>query len=172
MTPDEIRFAADGMLQSLATWLRLLGYDCLAGKELFGRQLLEQAAAENRVFLTRNSHLADNLPHQLLERCQIAIVASERLPDQLREVVTRFSLHTDEYVFTRCTECNVPLRRVDRAEALGQVPPHVAESETGFWRCPQCGKTFWRGSHVRDSLQRLERWLADGNEPPHARFGL
>jgi hypothetical protein len=31
-----------------------------------------------------------------------------------------------------------------------------------FWRCPRCGKTFWRGSHVRDSLQRLERWLADG----------
>ena len=30
MTPSEIRFAADGMLRSLATWLRLLGYDCIA----------------------------------------------------------------------------------------------------------------------------------------------
>ena len=27
MTPTDIRFAADGMLQSLATWLRALGYD-------------------------------------------------------------------------------------------------------------------------------------------------
>lgn len=171
MTPDEIQFATDGMLQSLATWLRLLGYDCLAGEELFGRQLLEQAVAENRVFLTRNSHLSDSLPHQLLAHCQIAIVASERLPDQLREVVTRYSLHTSEYVFTRCVECNVPLRRVDRAEALGQVPPDVAESETVFWKCPQCGKTFWRGSHVRDSIQRLERWLADGGGITPDRFG-
>jgi hypothetical protein len=160
LIPNEIRFAADGMLQSLATWLRLLGYDCLAGKELFGRRLLEQSMAETRVFLTRNSHLSDNLPHPMLERCQISIVAGERLPDQLREVVTRYSLQAGPYVFTRCTECNVPLGRVDRAEALGQVPPGVAESETVFWKCPQCGKTFWRGSHVRGSLQRLERWLA------------
>ena len=159
MTPDEIRFAADGMLQSLATWLRLLGYDCIAGKELFGRRLVEQSVAQNRVYLTRNSRLSDNLPHQLLERCKFSIVASERLPDQLREVVVRYSLQAGQHVFTRCTECNVPLRRVDRAEALGQVPPDVAESEKEFWRCQQCGKTFWRGSHVRDSLQRLERWL-------------
>jgi uncharacterized protein with PIN domain len=27
MTPTDIRFAADGMLQSLATWLRLMGCD-------------------------------------------------------------------------------------------------------------------------------------------------
>jgi hypothetical protein len=171
MTPDEIQFAADGMLQSLATWLRLLGYDCLAGKELFGRKLLERAVAENRVFLTRNSHLADNLPHQLLEQRQIAIVAGECLPDQLREVIARFSLQTDEHVFSRCIECNVPLGRLDRAGAMGQVPPKVAESETEFWRCPRCGKTFWRGSHVRDSLHRLEQWLADGNEPPPDRLG-
>ena len=150
------------MLQSLATWLRLLGYDCIAGRGLFGRRLLEQCLAQNRVFLTRNRHLSDSLPRQLLERCRISIVASERLPDQLREVVNRYSLQTGQYVFTRCTECNVPLGRADRAGALGQVPPDVAESETEFWKCPQCGKTFWRGSHVRGSLQRLERWLAGG----------
>ena len=171
MTPNEIRFAADGMLQSLATWLRLLGYDCIAGRELFGRRLLEQSVAEHRVFLTRNSHLSDNLPHKLLGRCQISIVAGERLPDQLREVVTRYSLQTGQHVFTRCTECNVPLGRADRAEALGQVPADVAESETVFWKCRQCGKTFWRGSHVRGSLQRLERWLADAGDTSSDRPG-
>lgn len=112
MTPDEIQFATDGMLQSLATWLRLLGYDCLAGEELFGRQLLEQAVAENRVFLTRNSHLSDSLPHQLLAHCQIAIVASERLPDQLREVVTR-------YFAAHQRVCVHPLRGVQRAASSG-----------------------------------------------------
>ncbi len=166
MTPNEIRFAADGMLQSLATWLRLLGYDCLADKKLSGRALLEQASAEHRVFLTRNSHLSDNLPHQLLERSQITLVGSERIADQIREVVARYSLRTNEFVFTRCTECNVPLRQIDRAEALDHVPPDVAESETVFWNCPRCRKTFWRGSHVTNSLQRLQQWLADTNNPP------
>jgi uncharacterized protein with PIN domain len=70
MTPSEIRFAADGMLQSLATWLRLLGYDCISR------------------------------------------------PDQ----------RTDER----------------------------------FWRCDRCNKTFWRGSHVTNSLARLRTWLRNG----------
>ncbi|MFA7003248.1 MAG: Mut7-C RNAse domain-containing protein [Verrucomicrobiia bacterium] len=49
MTPTDIRFAADGMLQSLATWLRALGYDCLAGRDLFGLLLLEQAVVDGTV---------------------------------------------------------------------------------------------------------------------------
>ena len=172
MTPAEVRFAVDGMLRSLATWLRLLGYDCIAGPDLFGRRLLKQAVVEDRVFLTRNAHLTDNLPHHLLEHCRIAYVASEHLPDQLREVVTKYSLQTEQHVFTRCVECNEPLRRAERSEALGQVPNDVAESETEFWRCPRCGKTFWRGSHVRNSLQRLQQWLADGDSAPPDGFVL
>ena len=161
MTPDEIRFAADGMLQSLATWLRLLGYDCVAGKDLFGRQLLEQAVVEDRVFLTRNAHLPDNLPRQLLECGQISIVTGERLPEQLREVVSKYSLETRQNVFSRCLECNESLRSVERTEAAGQVPPKVLERETDFWKCERCGKTFWRGSHIRDSLQRLKGWIEE-----------
>jgi uncharacterized protein len=201
MTPAEIQFAADGMLQSLGTWLRLMGYDCITaarcsshgvaagfglcknapvsrvgrdaavvcgngaptesdGGVSFGsRALLEQAVAENRVFLTRNAHLSDNLPHALLACGQIVYVIGEHLPEQLREVVAKFSLETEQFVFTRCVACNEPLRRVERAEAVGHVPNDVVESETEFWRCRRCGKTFWRGSHVRNSVERLRRWL-------------
>ena len=97
MTPAEVRFAADGMLQSLATWLRLLGYDCLASPNQSGRRLLEQAVLEDRVFLTRNAHLTDNLPQALLERGRIAHIVGEHLPDQLRQVVRTFSLATGPY---------------------------------------------------------------------------
>ena len=159
MTPAEIRFAADGMLQSLGTWLRLMGYDCITGPNQSGRALLEQAITEDRVFLTRNAHLSDNLPHAMLARGQIVYVMGERLPEQLREVVAKFSLETERFVFTRCVTCNEPLRRVERAEAVGHVPNDVGESETEFWQCAHCDKTFWRGSHVRNSAERLRRWL-------------
>jgi len=33
MNPPDVRFAADAMSQSLAKWIRLLGYDCAAGDE-------------------------------------------------------------------------------------------------------------------------------------------
>ena len=169
MTPTEIRFAADGMLQSLATWLRLLGYDCIASPDQFGRRLLEQSVMEDRVFLTRNVHLTDNLPHALLERGRIVYIDSEHLPDQLREVVGKCSLETGPHVFTRCVECNDLLRRADRSEVIGQVPADVTERETEFWRCQRCGKTFWRGSHVKNSLERLHQWLTPSNgSAPHA----
>jgi len=145
MTPAEIRFAADGMLLSLATWLRLLGYDCLACPGQSGRALLEQAVAENRVFLTRNAHLHDTLLHALFARARIELVAAEHLPQQLREVVTKFALDTEAFVFTRCLLCNEVLQRTSEE----------------FWRCPRCDKTFWHGSHVTNSLARLRVWLAN-----------
>ena len=160
MSPGEIRFAADGMLQSLGTWLRLLGYDCLTDAQQRGRQLLEQAVVEDRVFLTRNAHLSDNLPQALLQRAAICPIVAENLPGQLREVIGRFALNTEQYVFSLCVECNVALHMVDRTIARPAVPADVAEREREFWQCPACGKTFWRGSHVHNSLAHLEQWLA------------
>jgi len=143
MTPSEIRFAADGMLRSLATWLRLLGYDCAAPPEISGRKLLEQATAEKRVFLTCNAHLTDTLPHSLLTKANIFHLAGGCLSDQLREVALKFSLDTDAFTFTRCLLCNELLQRTDEK----------------FWRCPRCEKTFWRSSHVANSLAHLQTWL-------------
>jgi uncharacterized protein len=153
VSPNEIRFAADGMLQSLGDWLRLLGYDCASGH---GRQLLEQAVADRRAFLTRNFHLPDNLPEALLQSATIVYIRGEHLPEQLREVVGRFELDTEQFVFTRCVACNVPLQPT---APTGDVPARVLAREREFWRCEQCGKTFWRGSHVTNSLARLRRWL-------------
>jgi len=48
MNPPDVRFASDAMLQSLAKWIRLLGCDCAAGDDLFGRKLIEHAVAERR----------------------------------------------------------------------------------------------------------------------------
>jgi len=161
MTPTDIRFAADGMLQSLATWLRALGCDCLAGRERFGRRLLEQAVAEERVFLTRNAHLANDWPRALVERARIVHIAGEQLPQQLREVVKRFSLDAERFLFIRCLVCNEPLRAVEKPEALPHLPPRVAACEEKFWRCERCGQFFWHGSHVQNSVARLRQWLAE-----------
>ena len=159
MTPTEIRFAADGMLQSLATWLRMLGCDCLAGRAYHGRRLLEQAVAGERVFLTRNTHLANDWPRMLVERAQVFRIAGEALPDQLREVVEKFSLDPERFLFTRCLVCNEPLSAAEKSAALPHLPEGVAAREERFWHCERCGRFFWHGSHVRDSMARLRRWL-------------
>jgi uncharacterized protein len=157
MTPSDIRFVADGMLQSLGAWLRLLGYDCVTVTGRPSRPLLEQAVAEDRVFLTRNTHLNDNMPHDLLKRGQIVHLLAEHLPGQLCEVIRQFALDTESFAFTRCVICNLPLESATTMPA--GIPADVAARETEFWRCPRCGKSFWRGSHVSNSLARLGQWI-------------
>ncbi|MEI7957868.1 MAG: Mut7-C RNAse domain-containing protein [Verrucomicrobiota bacterium] len=159
MNTNEVRFAADGMLQSLAKWLRLLGYDCAAGNDLFGRKLLELAVMERRWVLTRNRRLSGEMPLALLSLSNIYLVASDRLPDQLREVVDRFALEKSAGAFSRCIICNEPLGKLASADAAQGAPPEVFKREKQFWRCSHCNRVFWRGSHVDNSLQRLHQWL-------------
>lgn len=161
MNPMEIRFAADAMLQSLAKWLRLLGYDTLAGDRLFGITLIETAVAERRWVLTRNARFAAELPDLLLSFAEIHLVVSNTLPGELREVVERFSLETAPFRFTRCLVCNAPLTAVAKPRKAAGIPPEVLAREERFWRCPHCGRYFWQGSHVRRSVEKLERWLAE-----------
>jgi uncharacterized protein with PIN domain len=160
MNPGDVRFAADAMLQSLAKWLRLLGYDCVAGGGLFGRELVEAAVAERRWVLTRNRRYAAELPQLLLTYADLFPIVSERLPGQLREVVEHFALETSAFRFTRCLVCNEPLHRVPLPQAAPGVPEEVLARENRFWQCSRCGRLFWQGSHVRRSVNQLNRWLS------------
>ena len=159
MNPNEVHFAADAMLQSLAKWLRLLGYDCLAGSGIFGRLLVEKAVAERRWILTRNRRYAAELPQLLLERADILLLASEQLPGQLGEVLDRFSLEPSAFLFTRCLVCNEPLSPMAKPHLPPAVPQAVRTREERFWQCTHCGRIYWRGSHVRNSVRRLNDWL-------------
>jgi uncharacterized protein len=159
MNPGEIRFAADAMLQLLAIWIRMLGYDCTADRRVFGRALLEKAVAERRWVLTRNHRFGQEMPVALLSLAEIHLLASERLPEQLREVADRFALEPEAFRFTRCLVCNEPLLRVAKSQVAQVLPPAVMEKQDPFWRCPRCGRIFWRGSHVRHSGLRLDEWL-------------
>lgn len=158
MNPMEVRFAADAMLHSLAKWVRLLGYDCAAQGDLFGRRLFEQAVEERRWILTRNRRFAGDMPRLLLERAAVFHLASERLPGQLREVVERFELDPAAYRFTRCLVCNEPLHPVAKPQAAPLVPPQVWEREERFWQCARCGRIYWQGSHVSRSVRSLHGW--------------
>lgn len=159
MKPDEIRFAADAMLQSLAKWLRLLGYDTIAGDALFGLTLVETAVGESRWVLTRNRRFGAELPAQLLSFADIHVVDSEHLSGQLAEVVDRFALEPSAYRYTRCLVCNVPLRPVAKPGRAAPIPPDVLAREKRFWRCERCGRFYWHGSHVQRSNRELDRWL-------------
>jgi hypothetical protein len=153
-SPCEIRFAADKMLGRLARMLRLLGYDTLYANEMTGAQLLAIGRSGERVVLTRGE-TAQRFPR--LDK--VLSLKSEYPPEQLREVVERFGLDTRAGLWTRCTLCNAPIERVEKAAVEALVEARIFRLYEEFYRCTGCSHVYWRGSHVDRILRNLEGLL-------------
>ena len=145
-----IRFIADGMLGKPARWLRLLGYDTVFRPERSKEELCLLAACENRVFLTRDRNFTKrNWPFQTF------YIASENPKEQLKQVINDFQLDFISYRFLLCSICNVPVEHVEKEKIIENVPSGVLERENVFWKCPSCGRVYWKGGHWK----RIEEWL-------------
>ena len=148
---DEPRFFADAMLGGLGRWLRTLGLDVAYDPALDDAALVELAAREGRVILTRDRKLVE----RRLARRHL-LVASDHVGEQLRQVLAAFSIAVDPArVLSRCLRCNVPLVELDTAQALPRVPPFVARTQTQFRECPSCRRVFWPATHAARMRQRL-----------------
>jgi uncharacterized protein with PIN domain len=152
--PGPPRFAVDAMLGRLARWLRLLGYDVFYDAGVADAELARRAIVEGRILLTRDRALPEEFRVPALR-----LVAAEEPAAQLREIVSRFGLDWHSRLFTRCSECNAPLRPAAPEEVAARVPPRVQEQRLAFRCCPSCGRVYWQGSHTERMLRSLERIL-------------
>lgn len=145
------RFFADAMLGTLARWLRVIGLDVLYEADIDDGELVERAAAESRIILTRDRRMLERrlARHHLL-------IDSDEVGEQLRQVVTAFDLvsrHSGS--FGRCLNCNTPLVEIEAAAARDRVPPYVARTQTHYRYCASCDRVFWRATHVEAMESRL-----------------
>ena len=147
----EPRFVLDVHLGRLASYLRLLGFDCLYRNDYEDDELIALSHRDHRIVLTRDTGL--------LKRAQLthgAFVHATEPRRQLREVLARFQLASRIAPFTRCARCNAPVRPIAPETAV-DAPAVVARDKTTFSRCTGCGQLYWRGSHP----SRLQQRLAD-----------
>ena len=143
-----MKLLCDHMLGTLAKWLRFMGYDTAYPEPGPDRELLEQTRAEGRTLLTRDKELAAREPDAVLVR-------SDRLDDQIREVVSALSLRLIDPL-SRCSVCNEPLVSISPGDLKYLVPAGVRSRHRDFWRCPSCQRVYWQGSHWDKMIQRLE----------------
>lgn len=143
------QFVADDHLGKLARWLRMLGFDVLWRNPVSDKELL--AASRDRTLLTRHRKLVDE------RRAEEAIcIASDRLMEQLKQVITEKNLTVDPArFFTRCALCNHPLKPVDKSAVESRLPDHVRETQTRFYLCEGCDHVYWEGTHVARVLEKL-----------------
>lgn len=151
---DAPRFWADAMLGRLARWLRLLGYDVAYEPQVADAELVRRAILEDRVVLTRDRALPVEF-----RAPSLVVLDAEAPAAQLREVIERFGLDWRTRLFTRCSECNAPLRDATPQEVAERVPERVRSQRQEFRCCPSCGRVYWQGSHTDRMLRSLERML-------------
>jgi len=147
-----MKFIADRMLGKLAKELRMLGYDTVYYRGEDAYPLIKLAREEGRVILTRTTKLTPKRPEDRIVR-----IMEDKPSFQLRELIQIkiISLH-DETPFTRCLVCNILLNEMPREEAEGKVPDFIFYQRKEFFRCPQCSRIYWQGSHQDHMQKKIE----------------
>lgn len=131
------------MVGRLARWLRLLGFDTLYYPDISDGDLLKIAIRDVRTILTKDSHF--------LKRKNLGnlfFVNSDDPKEQMAEVIRGFQIR--EFDPGRCVLCNGLLGKVGmKDEIKDMVPEYVFLSSTIFFRCHDCGKIYWDGTHLK-----------------------
>ena len=147
------RFIVDANVGRLAKWLRIMGYDALFLSVVEDNELLRLALAEGRAILTRDRLVMMRRPIAS-GRLSALLISGDRLGEQLRQVVEAYGLDASGR-FSRCVECNEPLRAVEREEVRSRVPAYVLETQEVFVECPTCMRLYWRGTHWHNMVREL-----------------
>jgi hypothetical protein len=147
------RFICDEQLGRLAKWLRLQGFDTLFECPIEDSRLIRLAQSEGRVLLTR-----DHAVEAKTIWDKVLLIEKSGYGEQLRELQKKIRLPRGA-LFSRCLDCNRLIEPVAKREVQSRVPAPVYAAYSEFYHCPDCEKIFWRGSHVRNSEERLRRIL-------------
>lgn len=144
MTESPI-FISDAMLGSLSKWLRILGFDTLYFRNIDDNALIKIAKQEQRILLTRDTRLAKSKKID-----SYILINSNDISGQLREVLLWIKDRGAKVKGDpRCAGCNGELLSADRESVVDDVPEHVFLNFSSFFKCKDCSKIYWEGSHKK-----------------------
>lgn len=139
-----MKFIADAMLGRLARQMRLLGYDVTYDRSLQDNDIIRISLEERRIILTRDSGLAKRPL-----AAKHFFVHGDVIQKQLDQIVKAFPPSRSMTPLSRCSICNEALVAVAKEDVKERVPSYVYETHADFSRCLKCGRTYWKGSHVK-----------------------
>jgi len=146
-------FWCDAMLGGLARWLRAAGYDAAWIPAIDDNELIRRALASARILLTADTQLVRHGAVRSGRVRALLLPPGLRKFDQLRFVFRRLGLTRRP---SRCMACGGWLRPISRQAAQPEAPPRSFAWCDEFFRCQRCAKLFWRGTHWRRIVARLD----------------
>jgi len=141
----------DRMLDRLGRYLRAAGHDtAIAGPDDTDATILARCNAESRLLLTCDRALAGRAGRALL-------LPANGLDGAARALAGALALDWLHAPFSRCLIDNAAVVPA-QPEDLERLPPRAREVGGPVMRCPECGRLYWPGSHVRRMEARLKSW--------------
>lgn len=142
------------MLARLARYLRAAGLDTTLAVEFASdAQILRKAIDEDRWLLTSDRKITE---HKAAKGHVIQLPFGS-LDIQAAVLSGQFDIDWLSRAFTRCLLDNTLLQSATPEYAL-QVPADARQPEEELLVCPACNRVYWRGSHYRRMLKKLESW--------------
>ena len=145
-------FILDVNLGALTRRLRMLGFDCLYRNDYEDNEIADISVKEKRIILTRDRGLLKigKITHGYWVRSQMP-------EEQTEEVLQRFDLYSQISPFKRCINCNGDLEAATKEEIMDQLEPLTKKYYDEFYRCKECAKIFWKGSHYESMLRKIDK---------------
>jgi uncharacterized protein len=144
------KFILDVHLGKLTRKLRMLGFDTLYRNDYADDEIIEIALAEKRIILTRDVGILKN---KLVTHGYF--VKSTQPARQIEEVIGRFDLSGRIRPLSRCIECNGTIVAVSKREIDNLLQPKTKRYFDAFFRCMDCRKIYWEGSHYTKMLDKI-----------------
>jgi uncharacterized protein with PIN domain len=145
---DRHRFIADVNVLKLGRLLILMGFDVVCSSSFSDKEIADLSQSESRIVLTRDTTLLKRKKIVFARRIQ------SHLPyDQVVEAMNFFGLRHRTAFFSRCTQCNQTLVKVEKNDILHLLEPKTRKYFSVFFQCPACQKIFWKGSHY-DAMKK------------------
>jgi len=154
-----LRFVCDVHLGKLARYLRMLGFDTLYRNDYRDAEIVYLSVSDNRIVLTRDRRL---LYHRVITHGYW--IRSDDPDEQMREVIRRFDLREMIRPMHHCPVCNGIIEPVSKQRVWNQLEPLTKKYYNNFYRCRDCGKAYWKGSHYERIHKRMQNWRTPDNE--------
>jgi uncharacterized protein with PIN domain len=148
-------FLADAMLGSIARKLRIFGFDTLYVAHTHDDEILKIGIAENRIILTCDKELFKRILKR--EAHSILLQGSNDLKD-IVHILSKCGIASLHFQSTdsRCAVCNGLLIKKKPSDVIKDVHSNVLKRQKQFYKCSNCKKIYWEGSHLTHIQQTVK----------------
>jgi uncharacterized protein with PIN domain len=145
-------FLLDGMLGSLAKWLRLAGFDAVYYRAKDDDELIQEAVDSQRLLLSRDKSLIQSAKKMGVDAILVNRGKAREQLVQIKEYLGVGFLPS----LSRCPVCNGELFQKTKEEVQEKVPESSLNAFNEFWMCKSCEKVYWKGSHWENIIETIE----------------